>query len=138
MSYEDIKERIKLHEGYRLKTYYCTENHLTGGYGHKMLDGESIPSDEAGWSKLFDKDFKIALKGAQGLIEENMISPVAFGILIEMVYQLGEYGVSKFKKMLIALDTKDYQTASVEMLDSKWAKQTPNRAEDLSSRMRNI
>jgi len=102
------------------------------------LDGESIPSDEAGWSKLFDKDFKIALKGAQGLIEENMVSPVAFGILIEMVYQLGVYGVSKFKKMLIALDSKDYQTASIEMLDSKWAKQTPNRAEDLSSRMRNI
>ena len=138
MSYEDIKERIKLHEGYRLEPYYCTENHLTGGYGHKILDGENVPTDEEGWSKLFDKDFRIALNGAKGLIEENMVHPTAFGILIEMVYQLGEFGVSKFKKMLIALDTKDYPTAGDEMLDSKWAKQTPNRAQELSLRMRNI
>ena len=53
-----------------------------------------------------------------------------------MVFQLGVGGVSKFKKMWKALKQNDYQTASEEMLDSRWAKQTPKRAEELSSVMK--
>ncbi len=36
----EVKDRIKAHEGYRLEPYHCTEGFLTGGYGHKILDGE--------------------------------------------------------------------------------------------------
>jgi hypothetical protein len=35
-----------------------------------------------------------------------------------------------------ALGEGDYQTASEEMLDSRWAKQTPKRATDLSNVMK--
>jgi len=34
--------------------------------------------------------------------------------------------------MLEALQDQDYETASLEMLDSRWAEQTPARAEELS------
>ena len=57
-------------------------------------------------------------------------------VLIEMVFQLGIGGVSKFKNMWKALGKGDYQTASEEMLDSRWAKQTPSRAEGLSEIMK--
>ena len=40
MDIEQTKEAVKKEEGYRLETYRCTEGHLTGGYGHKMLEGE--------------------------------------------------------------------------------------------------
>ena len=53
-----------------------------------------------------------------------------------MVFQLGIGGVSKFKNMWKALGEGDYQTASEEMLDSRWAKQTPKRAESLSATMK--
>ncbi len=53
-----------------------------------------------------------------------------------MVFQLGIGGVSKFKNMWKALGEGDYQTASEEMLDSRWAKQTPSRAEGLSEIMK--
>ena len=43
--------------------------------------------------------------------------------------------MSKFHKMVAALDKKDYATASKEMLDSKWARQVPNRARELSEVM---
>lgn len=138
MNYDDVKESIKLHEGYRLMPYKCTEGHLTGGVGHKINDGEEIPTTKEGWLKLFDKDFEIALNGAQRLVDERKVHPTAFGIVIEMVFQLGEFGVSKFKKMLSAIDTNDYFTAGWEMKDSLWAQQTPNRAEELSLRMRTI
>jgi len=40
--------------------------------------------------------------------------------------------------MRTAVNNKDYIESSVQMLDSKWAKQVPNRAERLSERMRNV
>ena len=56
------------------------------------------------------------------------INEKAEEILIEMVFQLGKTGVSKFRNMWKALAEKNYIGASYEMLDSRWAKQTPNRA----------
>mgnify|MGYP001455139226 CR=1 FL=1 len=67
MNYDDVKESIKLHEGYRLMPYKCTEGHLTGGVGHKINDGEEVPTTKEGWLKLFDKDFETALNGANNI-----------------------------------------------------------------------
>ena len=52
-----------------------------------------------------------------------------------MIFQLGKTGVSKFKNMWKALSGLDYSTAASEMLDSRWAKQTPNRAQAMSAQM---
>ena len=73
------------------------------------------------------------------MLSENL-HPKAFGIVIEMCYQMGSFGVSKFKKFLSALNQEqpDYVEASKEMLSSKWAKQTPNRANRMSERMAEI
>jgi lysozyme len=139
MDIEQTKEAVKKEEGYRLETYKCTEGHLTGGYGHKMLKGETPPTDHAGWLKIFERDFARAMTGADDLL---MLCPniheTARHIVVEMVYQMGAYGVSRFKKFLQALQDSDYKEASVQMLDSRWAKQTPNRANRMSERMANI
>ena len=66
----------------------------------------------------------------------NTAPDVIKEVVIEMCYQLGLGGFSKFKKTISYLEKKNYLEASKEMLDSKWAKQTPNRAEDLSKIMR--
>ena len=138
MSYKNLKNSIKEHEGYRLEPYFCTENHLTGGYGHKILDGEAVPKTKEGWEELFDKDFDKALNGAKSLVSEEELDPTAFAVVVEMVYQMGTFGVSKFKNMIKALGHKNYKDAGWEMMDSKWARQTPRRAEELSLRMRTI
>ena len=139
MDIEQTKEAVKKEEGFRLETYKCTEGHLTGGYGHKMLEGEVPPTDHAGWLKIFERDFARAMTGADDLL---MLCPniheTARHIVVEMVYQMGSYGVSRFKKFLQALQDSDYKEASVQMLDSRWAKQTPNRANRMSERMANI
>jgi len=57
-------------------------------------------------------------------------------VLIEMAYQLGVNGLLKFKKTLEHINNKDFEKASMEMLNSKWAKQTPNRAKTLSNLMK--
>jgi lysozyme len=64
------------------------------------------------------------------------LSPIRQEVLVEMVYQLGLTGVLGFRRMLDALRQSDYRLASVEMLRSRWAEQTPNRASELALRMR--
>ena len=138
-----IKARIKAHEGYRLEPYKDTLGFLTGGWGHKILGGEEVPESEAGWQELFDKDFDIALKGANSLIQEHLRDNHTFlsdsqkaiiqGVLIEMCFQLGQAGVSKFKKMFKALGECDFSEAALQMQDSRWYQQTPARCLELSN-----
>jgi lysozyme len=52
--------------------------------------------------------------------------------LLNMWYNLGQSRALKFKRMWKALEKKDYDTASEEMIDSKWYKQLPNRVSKLS------
>jgi lysozyme len=65
------------------------------------------------------------------------IDDVRRGVIVCMAYQLGTNGVANFKKMCAALRIRDYQTASLEMLDSVWAReQTPARAQRMAKIMR--
>ena len=59
-------------------------------------------------------------------------------IVTEMCYQLGVTGFSKFKKTIAYLQDKKWEEASVEMLDSLWARQTPNRAKEMSDRVKKL
>lgn len=137
---KELMDRVKEHEGYRLDPYFCTEGFLTGGYGHKILEGEVVPTTKEGWDLLFEKDFNKAWDSMKELCSKNEldIHIKAQGILCEMIFQMGANGVSKFKNMLLALRNKSYTVAAKEMLDSRWAKQTPNRAKELSSRMEEL
>ena len=140
---EQIKNRIKKHEGFRNKVYKDTLGKRTIGYGHLCVedwweDDKEYP--DAQLDRVFDKDFETAKNSASELYKDCSIEDEAKGIIIEMIFQLGPTGVSKFKKMWVALkdNPPNYKEASVQMLDSRWAKQTKNRAEGLAKTMRNI
>jgi lysozyme len=65
--------------------------------------------------------------------------PVAVqDVIYEMCYQMGISGVSKFKKTLLYLENREFKMASKEMLDSRWARQTPNRANKLSNIVKEV
>ena len=69
----------------------------------------------------------------------NKLSPERQVVLIDMAHQLGKDGLSKFYNMKKALDSGDFETASKEMLNSKWAKKdSPNRAKRNANIMRGI
>lgn len=145
---EAVANRIKKHEGFRLNTYnleystadgkYIKEDFKTGGYGHRMLQGEVAPDTREGWEEIFAKDFRKSFEEAGKLVDKDNIDPVALGIVTEMVYQMGFEGVSNFKNTLNFINNKDYASASTEMLNSKWARQTPDRAVKLANLMLSI
>ena len=127
-------ESVKGSEGFRDKVYKCTEGYDTIGYGFAIKDlvlDEDICDIilERKLINLIDKaDKKFPFLRGLPLDKSEVI--------YEMCYQMGVSGVSKFKNMLKALENEDYDKASVEMLDSLWAKQTPNRALKLSNIMK--
>ena len=145
--YEELKERIKQHEGFKLEPYQLSyktkdgkkvkEDFLTGGYGHKLSKDEEVPTTKEGWDLLFEKDFEQALNQANHFIEKDKVKLEAFTIIIEMSYQMGS-SIHNFKKMKKALEENNYVEASDQMMDSRWANQTPSRASWLSLLMRDL
>ena len=142
MSKESLKEKIKIHEGFRDTIYLDSLGKKTIGYGHLIVHeddfvkSKAYPKEEL--EKLFDKDFEKGWDLMLRFCEVNNlrnISDTAKEVLCEMIFQMGYSGVGKFQNMIKALQNRDYKRASIEMLDSRWAKQTPNRANELSNHM---
>jgi lysozyme len=59
------------------------------------------------------------------------------GVLLNMAFQLGTEGLLAFKNTLEKVRTGDYIGAAGMMLLSKWADQTPGRAQRLAVQMQN-
>lgn len=57
-------------------------------------------------------------------------------VLLSMAYQMGLDGLAKFVNTLKFMGQGDFTKAAVNMLASKWAKQTPNRANRHAEQMR--
>ena len=144
MNMDRVLESVKKHEGYRNKVYLDTLGKRTVGVGHLCVEDfweDDKEYEEKFLMEILQKDLQQAIRGARSLMEEHDCADIdeqAEEILIEMVFQLGMTGVSKFKKMWKALAEKNYIGASYEMLDSRWSKQTPNRAKSMAKTMKEI
>lgn len=139
MNLQIIKDRIKKHEGYRDIIYTDSLGYKTIGYGHLVIEDGFIPGVQYSKKELeevFEKDFAIAVEGANKLLGDFDIDDDAFGVVVEMCFQLGFPRVLKFKFFLAALQKQDYEKAAEEMLLSKWHEQTPARCQELSNIMR--
>lgn len=124
-----LKDRIKRHEGKRFEPYEDSEGILTVGYGRNLRD---VPFSQDEIDLMFDNDFLKARQGAETFIAYKEMNEIRQGVLIEMIFQMGIRGVSRFRKFLQAALLHDWARAADEMLDSKWHKQTPERAEELA------
>ena len=128
------KEQAKIHEGLRLKVYKCTMGYSTIGYG-RNLDTNGISEAEA--DAMLDEDLRKVIKS---LLSSGIVLCVhkdsRQAVIINMAFQMGVSGFLNFTNTIAAFNRKDYHTTSREMLNSLWARQTPNRAKELSEQMR--
>ncbi len=144
MNMERLLESVKKHEGYRNKVYLDTLGKRTVGVGHLCVEDfweDDKEYEESFLMTILEHDLQTAIKGAKDLMAENGcmdIDEQAEELIIEMVFQLGKTGVSKFKNMWKALSGLEYSAAADQMLDSRWAKQTPNRANGMADVMRSL
>ena len=140
-TYNKLLESVKKHEGYKNRVYLDTRNKRTVGVGHLCVEDfweDDKEYDEKFLMEILQKDLQGSIDGADDLCKDLKISDEAKILIIEMVFQLGKTGVSKFRNMWKALKVPDYPTAAKEMLDSRWAKQTPGRAKEMSDHMKDL
>lgn len=136
-----LKSMLEYEEGRRNKPYKCSENHWTIGVGHKMsikeqalYNGITIPDYVVG--KWFVNDIAEATKAAQKYTWFKTLNEPRQAVIISMIFQMGSGRPNdpERKGFLYWTDTHkhiaagDFVGASTAMLDSVWAKQTPNRA----------
>ena len=57
-------------------------------------------------------------------------------VLMDMAFNMGVPRLCKFKKMWNAIYERNFEAASFEMMDSRWARQVGNRAKKLSDAMK--
>ena len=65
----------------------------------------------------------------------SKLDPARKGVLINMAFQMGVAGLLGFKNTLAMVESGRYRDAAKGMLQSKWATQTPARANRLSRQM---
>ncbi len=127
---KNLIENIKESEGFVEHVYNDSLGIPTIGYGFAIKD--LILDEDIAEEILLRKVKALALRVQNKFDWFNTAPDIIKEVVIEMCYQLGLGGFSKFKKTISYLEKENYLEASKEMLDSKWAKQTPNRAKKLS------
>jgi len=130
---DDIKE----HEGFSSVVYKCTAGYDTIGYGKRIKYLQVTEEQATEWLEEDLENLKYTLSGKYDWF---LPAPQEVrDVVMNMNYQLGVSAFSKFKKTIKYIANKDYQMASVEMLDSKWARDdTPRRAKELSDRIAKV
>lgn len=132
---KDLLDKIKHHEGFVEHVYDDSLGIPTIGYGFAIKD---LILDEDIAEEILIRKLEKLQRNANSRFQwlEDMPQEVQ-EVVLNMCYQLGITGVSKFRKAISALQEGEWQEAADEMLDSLWARQTPNRAEELSNIVRN-
>lgn len=144
-----IAQMLKFDEGLRQRVYKCSRGYNTVGIGFNMDD----PSARTVWAEANIKEsFNLVIKNQQSLslksvsdllykcidnikINAKWVFPefdsypehVQLAVL-NMLFQMGPRKLAQFTKTVSLIKEKKFAEASVEALDSSWAKQTPARA----------
>lgn len=141
-----LTELIKLHEGTgpvrngHLMPYHDGEGLLTIGYGF-CLDKTGLSEGECEFI-LRNRTNEIYYDCEKVFDWFEQLNEARKAVIVSMIYNMGMAAFSGtdghpgFKKTMKYLSDGDFYNASIEMLDSRWAKQVGRRAKELSSMMR--
>jgi len=129
LNFEKLQSQLIEHEGMRLKPYLCTAGKTSVGIGRNLTD-KGISEKEALY--LLHNDISECYDDLIPLfIDFKMMPDSIQRALLDMRFNLGHAGFRKFKKMITAVNNRNQENMIKEMLDSKWARQVPERVESL-------
>lgn len=106
---------------------------MTIGWG-RCLDERGVNFNEA--SLMFDNDYNQCISDLSEFPWYGDLPNNIQAALINMCFNMGIGRLLSFKKMIAAIKAEDYTRAAIEALDSKWASQVGDRANDVAVMMR--
>ena len=146
MNLEALREELEADEGVKYEVYNDHLGYATFGIGHLILDsdpeqGSSVgtPVSESRVAEAFESDIVGVVSDCESLYDDFEDLPEeAQQIIANMMFNLGRPRLSKFVGMKRGVDSKDWNGAADEMVDSRWYRQVGERAERLVARMRDV
>ena len=146
MNIEQLRKELEMDEGVKYEIYNDHLGYPTFGIGHLVRDTDpeaevalGTPVTEDRVIEAFNQDVETVLSDCSILYDDfNDLPEEAQLIIANMMFNLGRPRLSKFKGMKKGVDTRDWNKAADEMVDSAWYRQVTNRAERLVRRMRAI
>mgnify|MGYP003627724826 FL=1 len=146
MNIDKLREELKEDEGCKYEIYLDHLGLPTHGIGHLITEWDEEYEKKVGTevseervNECFAKDVETVLEDCKVLYSNfNELPEEVQLILANMMFNMGRTRLSKFSKLKLAVDDEDWMEASIQMEDSKWAKQVPNRAERLCKRMEKL
>jgi GH24 family phage-related lysozyme (muramidase) len=146
MDIEKLRKQLEIDEGCILKIYKDHLGYPTFGVGHLILKSDreygkpvGTAVSESRMIEAFESDVSSVIADCYILYPDFDILPEeAQQIIANMMFNMGRTRLSKFKNMKRAVNARDWSTAAIEMMDSSWYRQVPNRANRLVERMKAI
>lgn len=142
---EKLQALLILHEGLRLKAYLCPAGKLTIGVGHN-LEARPLPGLGEGSVITETRALEILADDLRDVVEEirrripwaEELDEVRQAVLVDMAFNMGAAGLSKFRGFLSDLQEGDFAGDSAEMFRSRWAYQVgdgPGKRRDRVDRL---
>lgn len=148
--------QLKIHEGFRKRTYLDTKGIPTIGVGFNLnkqgakeriealgYDYEAIlrgeqDITEADALRLLKDDVKIAVKDARDLVSNfDELDPVRKRAVVDLSFNMGRRVLSQFKSQTIpAIEDFNFDLAADFLSKSLWAEQVGNRAKNVISMLK--
>ena len=128
----ELTDLIAEHEGKSLSMYTDTVGVPTIGYGHNL----QTPISEHAAKVILADDVRIAVQELDDRMDwwRDLPDPAQL-VLASMVFNLGWPRFSRFKKLIAALEDRDFNEAAVQMEDSLWYQQIKTRGPALKQLM---
>lgn len=131
-----LEEQLEELEGRRRHAYVDSLGFLSIGIG-RLIDkrkGGGLSDDEIDY--LFQNDIRDKkVEVFRALPWVKTLNEPRQAVILGMAFQMGTDGLLKFKNTLKAVEEGRWDDAKAGMLNSKWARQTPERAQRLAEQM---
>lgn len=134
----ELAAQLRRDEGERATAYQDHLGFWTIGVG-RLVDGRKrgagLRPDEIAYLLRNDINDRIeALTRALPWFQD--LDDARKGVLLNMAFQMGTDGLLQFTTTLGLIRAGDFEGAAKQMLNSKWATQTPERAQRLAQQMK--
>lgn len=113
-------------ESCRLYPYVDTAGKITIGWGYNLTDRGITQTLANLWR---EEDIRESIRSCRTLYPWfDGLDPVRKAVLIDMTYNMGAAKLATFKRMLTAMEKKQWKTAAMHAMASTWFIQTKRRA----------
>jgi lysozyme len=144
MDIEKLREQLKIDEGCVYEIYNDHLGYATFGIGHLVLESDpeygadiGTPVSDDRVIEAFEQDVQTVLSDCAILYPDfDELPEEAQQVIANMMFNMGRPRLSKFKGMKRGVDSRDWNAAADEMVDSAWYRQVTNRADRLVERIR--